>query len=119
MNGQQGGCLDIDAIDFSKEHLLASGFTAKELQMLQNNIDNFGGTFEEIVRDLAKRFKIFLWVFCCCIACFLFLLYSKIDDFGYVFGGGISLLIAVFIIGFSQPPVISFKCWRFCSVNKV
>ena len=111
--------MDIDAIDFSKEHLLASGFTAKELQMLQNNIDNFGGTFEDIVRDLAKRFKIFLWVFCCCIACFLFLLYSKIDDFGYVFGGGISLLVAVFIIGFSQPPVISFKCWRFCSVNKV
>lgn len=105
-------------MDFSKEQLLASGFTAKEIQKLQNNVDNFGGTFEDIVRDLAKRFKIFLWVFCCCITFFLFLLYSKSDDFGYVFGGGISLLIAVFIIGFSQPPVISFKCWRFCSANK-
>lgn len=105
-------------MDFSKERLLASGFTAKELQKLQNNIDNFGGSFEEVVGDLAKRFKIFLWVFCCCITYFLFLIFSKIDDSGYVFGGGITLLVAVLIIGFSQPPIISFKCWRFCRVNK-
>ena len=31
---------------------------------------------------------------------FFFLLYSKSDDLGYVFGGGISLLVAVVIIGF-------------------
>lgn len=104
-------------IDFSKERLLASGFTAKELQKLQNNIDNFGGTFEEVIRDLAKKFKVFLWVFCCCTVAFLFLLYSKNDDPGYVFCGGASLLVAVFIIGFSQPPVISFKCWRFFRRN--
>ncbi|MRT05834.1 hypothetical protein [Ewingella americana] len=101
-------------MDFSKERLLASGFTAKDLQKIQNNIDNFGGTFEQVVRDLAKRFKIFLWVLGCCAAFFLFLLYSKSDDLGYVFSGGISLLAAVVIIGFSQPPIISFKCWRFC-----
>lgn len=100
-------------MDFSKEHLLASGFSEKELQMLQNNIDKYGGTFEHVIMELAKRFKIFLWVFCCCIVFFLFLLYSRNDDFGYVLGGGVSLLIAVFIIGFSQPPIISFKCWRF------
>ncbi|PKH26650.1 hypothetical protein CIG19_02320 [Enterobacterales bacterium CwR94] len=106
------------SVDFSKDSLLASGFTVRELQKLQNNIDNYGGTFEEVIRELAKRFKIFLWVFCCCVACFLFLIYSKVDDVGYIFGGGISLLVAVFIIGFSQPPIISFKCWRFCRINK-
>ncbi|ECG4936207.1 hypothetical protein E0U67_21820 [Salmonella enterica subsp. enterica serovar Pomona] len=105
-------------MEFSVESLLKSGFTKRELRYIYNNIYSFGGTLEEIVRDLAKRFKIFLWVSCCCIACFLFILYSKSDDFGYVFGGGVSLLIAVFIIGFSQPPVISFKCWRFCRVSK-
>ncbi|EOS93217.1 hypothetical protein LU631_13000 [Erwinia tracheiphila] len=52
------------AMDFSKNRLLASGFTVKELRKLQNNIDNFGGTLEGIVRDLAKRFKrIFFTVF--------------------------------------------------------
>ena len=105
---------DVDAMDFSKEHLLASGFTAKELQKLQINIDNFGGTFEEVVKELARRFTIFLWVFICCISFFAFLLYSKSDDMGYVFCGGISMLIAISIMAFSQPPIISFKCWRFC-----
>ncbi|EOS95332.1 hypothetical protein ETR_08896, partial [Erwinia tracheiphila PSU-1] len=62
-------------MDFSKDRLLVSGFTMKELQKLQNNIDNFGGTFDEVISDLAKRFKIFLWVLCCCVACFLFLIY--------------------------------------------
>src|SRR5690606_30859097 len=100
-------------MDFSNERLLAAGFTAKELQKLQNNIDNFGGTFEEVIRDLAKRFNVFLWFFFCCIACFLFLIYSRINDVGYIFGGGISLLVAVFAIGFSRPPIISYKCWRF------
>ncbi|UIA81833.1 hypothetical protein LU604_14070 [Erwinia tracheiphila] len=42
------------AMDFSKNRLLASGFTVKELRKLQNNIDNFGGTLEGIVRDLAR-----------------------------------------------------------------
>lgn len=105
-------------MDVSKERLLASGFTAKELQKIQNNIDNFGGTFEQVIRDLATRFKIFLWVFLGCTMYFLFLLYSKSDDPVYVFGGGVSLLIATIIIGFSQPPVISFKCWRFYRANK-
>ena len=104
--------------DYSKDRLLAAGFTVKELQKLQNNIDNFGGTFKEVITELARRFKIFLWVFCCCVTCFLFLCFLKVDDSGYIFGGGISLLAAVFIIGFSQPPVISFKCWRFCRINK-
>ncbi|WON76810.1 hypothetical protein [Serratia sp. UGAL515B_01] len=104
-------------MDFSKERLLASGFTERELQILQNNIDSFGGTMEEVIRDLAKRFKIFLWVFFCSLAFFLFLIYSKHDDLLYVFSGGVSLLIAVLIIALIQPPIISYKSWRFCRVG--
>ena len=72
-------------MEFSVESLLESGFTKRELRYIYNNIYSFGGTLEEVVRDLSKRFKIFLWVFCCCITVFLFLLYSKSDDLGYVF----------------------------------
>ena len=72
---------------------------------------------EEVVRDLSKRFKIFLWVFVVALRFFVSSLF-KSDDLGYVFGGGISLLVAVVIIGFSQPPIISFKCWRFCRASK-
>lgn len=99
-------------MNFSKEHLLASGFTAKEIQRLQNNIDRFGGTFEEVVRDLAKRFKrisfmiMFLFVF------FIYvLLFNSIKE---IISFGISFAIVSLLIAFLQPPVISYKCWRFC-----
>ncbi|MBS1205857.1 MAG: Uncharacterized protein H6R25_2756 [Proteobacteria bacterium] len=102
--------------DFSKERLLASGFTAKELQKLQNNIDNFGGTFEEVVKDLAKRFK---RIFFTVVIMFLLFIYavffSSADE---TIPLGISTLVASTLVTFLQPPVISFKCWRFCRVNK-
>ena len=99
-------------MDFSKERLLASGFTAKELQKLQNNIDNFGGTFEQVVRDLAKRIKV---TFSIVMAMFLLLIYAVFfEDMDKVITIGISFLIVALLLTFIQPPIISFKCWRFC-----
>lgn len=99
-------------MDFSKERLLASGFTTKELQKLQNNIDNFGGSFEEVVRDLAKRFK---RIFFTVVIMFLLFIYavffSSTDE---VIALGIATLVVSTLVIFLQPPVISFKCWRFC-----
>ena len=46
-------------MEFSVESLLESGFTKRELRYIYNNIYSFGGTLEEVVRDLSKRFKIF------------------------------------------------------------
>ncbi|EOS94397.1 hypothetical protein ETR_13936 [Erwinia tracheiphila PSU-1] len=49
-------------MEFSVESLLKSGFTKRELRYIYNNIYSFGGTLEEIVRDLAKRFKILIFI---------------------------------------------------------
>lgn len=103
-------------MDFSKERLLASGFTEKELQRLQNNIDNFGGSFEEVVVDLAKRFKrIFFMV----IFLFVFFIYVILfESINEIISFGVSFVIVSVLIIFLQPPVISFKCWRFCRASK-
>ena len=105
---------DIDAvtIDFSKERLLASGFTAKELQKLQNSNDNSGGTFEEVVRDLAKRFK---RIFFTIVSIFLLFVHAAFTaPMNELIFPGVSILVVSVLITFLQPPVISFKCWRFC-----
>ena len=65
-------------MDFSKDRLLASGFTVKELQKLQHNIDNFGGTFEEVIGDLAKRFKFFCGFFFAVLRVFGFLFIQRL-----------------------------------------
>lgn len=103
-------------IDFSKERLLAAGFTAKELQKIQNNIDNFGGSFEEVVRDLAKRFYILIFVLS--FFWLSFILSSFLSSYDRLISYSIGLMIISFIMTFIQPPVISFKCWRFCRMNK-
>ncbi|HFD7155407.1 hypothetical protein [Enterobacter cloacae] len=42
----------------TEDSLLHSGFTRKEIQKLNNNIANYGGDLDEVVHDLARRFKI-------------------------------------------------------------
>ncbi|MRT05832.1 hypothetical protein [Ewingella americana] len=99
-------------MDFSKERLLASGFTAKELQKLQNNIDNFGGTFELVVRDLSKRFYILIFILS--FFWLSFIAASFFSSYDRLISYAIGLLIMTVMIAFIQPPVISYKCWRFC-----
>ena len=64
-------------MEFSVESLLESGFTKRELRYIYNNIYSFGGTLEEVVRDLSKRFKIFLWVFVVALRFFVSSLFKK------------------------------------------
>ncbi|CZU92276.1 MULTISPECIES: hypothetical protein [Enterobacter] len=96
----------------TEDSLLHSGFTRKEIQKLNNNIANYGGDLDEVVHDLARRFKTLLWIFSCGILFFIYLVFSKQDDHWYVFSGGISILIVFLICSFAQPPIISYKSWR-------
>ena len=103
---------------FSVESLLKAGFTKRELRYIYNNIYSFGGTLEEIVRDLAKRFKVFICIFICTVISCSLVTYLKWSDPWYIFSCVITFLFFDLIMLFIQPPVISFKCWRFCRINK-
>jgi hypothetical protein len=107
-----------NGMNITEEALLRSGFTEKELGYLKNNIENYGGTLDEVVPDLARRFKIMLWVFFCGFCFFIFLICTKYDDPWYVFSSGISLLLGLLIVAFCQPPIISYKSWRHLSGKK-
>lgn len=99
-------------MSITEDSLLHSGFTHKEIQILKNNIESFGGDLDEVVHDLARRFKTMLWIFSCGLLFFVYLVFSKQDDYWYVLSGGISILIVFLIISFAQPPIISYKSWR-------
>ena len=100
-----------DDMKVTDEALLRSGFTPSDLQKIKNNVESYGGTLGEAIQDLANRFRVVLWITSKCLMVFSFLVlfYAKEN----VVGGGISILIAIVIVAFIQPPVLSYKSWRF------
>lgn len=93
------------------EALLRSGFTPSDLQKIKNNVESYGGTLGEAIQDLANRFRIVIWIFSAFMAMFLWVIIS--NEIQYIISTGIGLSIAMLIAVFVQPPVLSYKSWRF------
>ncbi|WP_338064062.1 hypothetical protein [Yersinia bercovieri] len=102
---------DEQAMRVSEEALLSSGFSHTELQKIKNNVESYGGTLGEAIQDLANRFKIVLWIFFGCMTMFIWVVFSS--DRAYITSAGIGLLITMLIVIFCQPPIISYKSWRY------
>lgn len=100
-----------DDMKVSDEALLRSGFTPSDLQKIKNNVESYGGTLGEAIQDLANRFRVVLWITSACLMVFIILVLFSAKE--TVVGGGISILIAIVIVAFIQPPVLSYKSWRF------
>ena len=104
-------------MDVTEEALLSSGFTRSDLQKIKNNVESYGGTLGEAIQDLANRFRVVLWITSSCLLVFIILvLFSSKEN---IISSGISILITVFIVTFIQPPVLSYKSWRFWTKHKV
>lgn len=104
------------AMKVSEATLLQSGFSYTELQRIKNNVESYGGTLGEAIQDLKNRFSVLLWVTSGCFCVFVFLLFFSSEP--VIVGGGLSLLIAIVIVTFIQPPVLAYKSWRYWRLNK-
>ena len=95
----------------SETSLLESGFSHIEVLKIKNNVERFGGTLEEAINDLARRFSTLLWVTAVFVV--IFLLLAVFSTPIKVIAGGISFIFGFIIMLFAQPPIISFKSWRY------
>jgi hypothetical protein len=59
----------------SEETLLESGFILSDLQRIKSNVENFGGTLDEVIQDLAKRFNVAKWI---TIVAFAILIFTSV-----------------------------------------
>ncbi|WP_313690524.1 hypothetical protein [Pantoea sp.] len=100
----------------SEEALLRSGFSPADLRKVKNNLESYGGTLGDAIQDLSRRFIIAMVVVLCCIAVFIFLLFFGSSE--TIFSGGIALLCGIAVAIFVQPPVLSYKSWRFQRTNR-
>ncbi|MEH5416068.1 hypothetical protein PO568_10525 [Enterobacter cloacae] len=98
------------------ETLLNSGFTPSDLQKMKNNVESYGGTLGNAIKDLATRFVLTVWVVSGCLAVFIFLMIFASEESVFSSGIGLSCGIAVAII--IQPPLLAYKSWRFCRGSK-
>lgn len=96
-----------------EDTLLHSGFNARELQILKDNIVEPGGTLESVVTGFAKRFMVFTSLFLTCLLGLIVLaVVTPVQDLLLVAAG----MVAVFIIlRLMRAPVVSWKCWFYCS----
>jgi len=95
---------------FEKD-LIESGFTARELYYLNKNIERYGSSLQNVVIELGKRFKVVLGITLGVTLMFIALLAFAARH--NIISGGISLVIVLLITWFFQPPVITYKAWRF------
>lgn len=98
------------------EALLRSGFTQSELQKVKNNIENYGGTLGEAINDLARRFITLAGVVCVCV--FILLLLVVFSSPYRAMAWGLAMIFGIAIMSFAQPPVISYKSWRYSKTAK-
>ncbi|ORM74499.1 hypothetical protein HA48_04275 [Pantoea wallisii] len=95
----------------SEEELLRSGFSSAELQAVKNNVESYGGTLEQAIHDLARRFSRMIWIAAIFLAIFIILvLFSSGIK---IIAGGISLVLGIGFMLLAQPPVLCYKSWRY------
>lgn len=100
----------------TEEALLKSGFSPADVQKINNYVEGYGGTPEEAIKDLSNRFRALGWITTGC--CFVFIFMLLFSSKPTIVGGGISLLIAVIIATFIQPPMLAFRAWRYCRTHQ-
>lgn len=98
------------------EALLRSGFTQPELQKIKSNIDRYGGTLGEAINDLARRFITLAGVVCMCVFILVLLVVFSSPDRAMAWG--LAMIFGIAIMSFAQPPVISYKSWRYSKTAK-
>lgn len=94
-----------------EKDLLKSGFTAKELGLLKRNVERYGSSLQEVVLELGNRFRMVISITLGVVILFMALvLFSERHN---IISGGVSLVIVLLITWFFQPPIITFKAWRY------
>ncbi len=103
-------------MNVTDEALLRSGFTPSDLQKIKNNVESYGGTIEEAIKDLARRFSTLIWVSGVCIV--VLLLIVVFSSSIRVLAWGLAITVGITIMSFAQPPMLSYKSWRYRKMIK-
>ncbi|PSN08408.1 hypothetical protein [Siccibacter turicensis] len=96
--------------------LLKAGFSSIDIQKIKKNTENYGGSMDEAIQDLASRFVIAVFTVAGCLIVFVLLvLFGSAES---IFAGSVGLLCGIAVAVFVQPPVLAYKSWRYNRINR-
>ena len=98
-------------MEVNEEKLLASGFSHTDLQKLKSNAQNFGGTLDEVIQDLEKRFNVTKWI--TIIAFIILILTSVLSTKNNTLSLALSLVVGLPLVWYLTPAKLAFKAWRY------
>ena len=104
-----------DDMNVTDEALLRSGFTPSDLQKIKNNVESYGGTIEEAINDLARRFSTLIWVSGVCIV--VLLLIVVFSSSIRVLAWGLAITVGITIMSFRSSSSTSFSLWESSSIR--
>lgn len=99
----------------SEADLLKSGFTDADLKKLKITLKAMAvlwGSRSGFKKQIQGAVMDYFWLHVSLYISSVFLTKT------YILGGGLSLLIGVVIVTFIQPPMLAWKSWRYCRLNK-
>ncbi len=94
----------------SEKDLLDAGFSKREVDNLQGRLAAAGGSMQELIDALSRRFRVSVWI---TVALILVMLVTLIaGSRTHILSGGMSSLVVLFIAWMTFPPALGWKAFR-------
>ena len=91
----------------NENDLRNAGFTERDVENLQQRVNRAGGTLDELLAALSRRFQVSAWV---TVALALAMLAAAlVGSRTHLISGGISALIVLAIAWSTFPPLLAWK----------
>ncbi|QHM73806.1 hypothetical protein [Mixta intestinalis] len=96
-------------METTEEMLLKSGFSHSDLQKLQNNIANYGGTLGSVTHNLANRFNASKWITIIALIILTLTLILASRDTSITLAATLAIVLP--FIWYLAPARLAYKSW--------
>ena len=91
----------------NENDLRSAGFTERDMADLHTRLSRGGGTMDDLITALARRFRVSLWITGALVAVMLLAVFTGTRT--HIISGGISAAVVLLIAWCTFPPLLAWK----------
>lgn len=99
----------------NENDLRNAGFTEREMENLHNRLVLAGGTMDDLIAALSRRFQVSSWTTAALLLVMLVALFS--GNRTHLISGGVSAVVVLVIAWCTFPPLLAWKARRLQKTN--